>query len=139
MTSDRPRRLPSNYRLVYDVIGTLDPGIHAPAGEIVARARKRKAGLGYSTVYRALGRLRELGLILEVHVPGLNGALYELARPGHAHFVCRACGAIEDIDCEAPAEAIRALVAAQGSEVDDITLTIHGRCSGCRGDSMSPD
>lgn len=129
---DRPKRLPANYQLVYDVVRTQKPGFHAAAGEVFARARKLKAGLGYSTVYRALGRLRDLGLILEVHVPGMNAALYEIARPGHAHFVCRVCGALDDIDCEAPAGAIRALVTAHGSEVDDITLTVHGRCARCR-------
>lgn len=138
MTAGRSRRLPPNHQLVYDVVGTLKPGVHASAGDIFGLARQRKAGLGHSTVYRALARLCARGLVLEVHVPGLNGALYEVARPGHAHFVCRACRALEDIDCEAPAQAIRALVAAQGNKVDDISLTIHGLCGRCRGGVAAP-
>ena len=128
----RPARLPTNYQLVFDVVRGQEPGVHAAAVDVFSRAKLRKPSLGYSTVYRALNRLCELGLILEVHVPGLNAALYEPARDDHAHFVCRSCGAIEDIDCELPLRAIAASVAERDGEVDGVALTIHGRCTACR-------
>ncbi len=99
-----PKRLPANYQLVYDVVRAQEPGLHAPAGDIFTRAKALKASLGYSTVYRALDRLCQMGLVLELHLPGMNAALYEQARSGHAHFVCRSCGRIEDVDCDVPAE-----------------------------------
>ena len=138
-TPDSPRRLPANYRLVYDVVRAQEPGLHAPAGDIFARAKAMKATLGYSTVYRALDRLCRMGLVLELHVPGLNAALYEQARAGHAHFVCRGCGRIEDVECDVPAGAIQSLVRARGGEVDDITLTVHGRCTTCRSRTAEAD
>lgn len=103
-----------------------------PASEVFARARKLKPGLGHSTVYRALDRLCELGLILEVHVPGMNAALYESARSNHAHFLCRGCGALEDMEFDVPADEIGSSVAARGGEVNEISLMVHGRCAACR-------
>ncbi len=131
-TPHSTRRLPANHQLVYDVVRAQEPGLHAPAGDIFARAKALKATLGYSTVYRALDRLCRMGLVLELHVPGMNAALYEQARAGHAHFVCRACGRIEDVDCDLPSDAIHSVVRARDGEVEEITLTVHGRCTACR-------
>ncbi len=136
-TSDHPRRLPTNYQLVYDVVRGLEPGLHAPAADIYTRAKALKASLGYSTVYRALDRLCQMGLVLELHLPGMNAALYEQARSGHAHFVCRACGRIEDVDCDVPAEAIHSFVRSRDGDVEEIILTVHGRCTACRSASIA--
>ncbi len=131
-TPDRAKRLPPNYQLVYEVVRAQKPGVHAAAGDVFARAKAVKPSLGYSTVYRALDRLCELRLVLQLHVPGFNAALYEPARSEHAHFVCRGCGRIEDIECALPVGQIASAVAARAGEIDDITLTVHGRCGACR-------
>lgn len=131
-TPDHNKRLPANYQLVYDVVRALEPGLHAPASDIFTRAKALKSSLGYSTVYRALDRLCEMGLVLELHLPGTNAALYERARAGHAHFVCRACGRIEDVDCDVPTEAIHSFVEGRDGAVEEIILTVHGRCTDCR-------
>ena len=89
-------------------------------------------------MYRALDRLCEMGLVLELHLPGMNAALYEQARSGHAHFVCRACGRIEDVDCDVPSEAIHAFVRDREGEVEEIILTVHGRCVACRRVTPNP-
>lgn len=125
-------RLPANYQLVYDVVRAQEPGLHASASDIFVRARALKATLGHSTVYRALARLCRMGLVLELHLPGMKSTLYERARAGHAHFVCRACGRIEDVDCDVPSEAIQSSVERRDSEVEEIILTAHGRCATCR-------
>ena len=65
-------------------------------------------------------------------MPGQSAALYEPARSGHAHFVCRACGRIEDVDCDVPADAIQAAVRGRDGDVHEITLTVHGHCATCR-------
>ncbi|MGI3901735.1 MAG: Fur family transcriptional regulator [Janthinobacterium lividum] len=137
-TPDHTRRLPANYQLVYDVVRDLEPGLHAPASDIFTRAKSRKSTLGYSTVYRALDRLCHLGLVLELHLPGMNAALYEQARAGHAHFVCRSCGRIEDVECEVPSDAIHSLVEERDGDVEEIILTVHGRCTHCRSASRPP-
>ena len=137
-TPEPPKRLPANYQLVYDVVRAQEPGLHAPAGDIFTRARALKASLGYSTVYRALDRLCRMGLVLELHLPGMNAALYEQARSGPAHFVCRACGRIEDVDCDVPSDAIHSFVRGRDGEVEEIILTVHGRCTACRSTAAEP-
>ena len=137
-TPEPPKRLPANYQLVYDVVRAQEPGLHAPAGDIFTRARALNASRGYSPAYPALDRLCRMGLVLELHLPGMNAALYEQARSGHAHFVCRACGRIEDVDCDVPSDAIHSFVRGRDGEVEEIILTVHGRCTACRSTAAEP-
>ena len=133
MSSARPSpRLPRNYQLVHDVVRDQRPGMHATSGEIFAEARRRQPRIGYSTVYRALNRLRDLGLILEVRVPGAPSALYEPVSPGHAHFLCGRCGRVDDIDCTLAPSVLEEVTRSQSVEVTGVTLTLHGVCAACR-------
>lgn len=125
-------RIPKNYRLVYEIVHEQGTGAHATTQEIFARARERAPGIGYSTVYRALDRLRDLGLILEVQVPGGASALYEPARSDHAHFVCRRCGLVEDVDYALPPSFVADLERRRGFGVSDVSLTLEGVCARCR-------
>lgn len=126
------KKLPRNYQVVYDVVSAQAEGEHAAAGDIYAAAKRLQAGIGYSTVYRALDRLRDLGLVFEVRVPGSSSALYEAARASHAHFRCVACGRIDDIPYELPAGEVRALAERCQVAISDVVLTFNGRCAACR-------
>lgn len=130
--AERPRKLPKNYQLVYDVVCAQPVGTHADAGEIHTEAKRRQTGIGYSTVYRALGRLCATGLVHEVRVPGTASALYEPARTGHAHFLCKSCGAVEDIDYDIAAADLTALSRSHEIAIADVSLTFHGSCRACR-------
>ena len=125
-------RLPRNYQLVYDVVREQASGLHATSSEIFAEARRRQPRIGYSTVYRALNRLRDLGLILEVRVPGAPSALYEPVSPGHAHFLCSRCGRVDDLDCSLAPSVLEDLTRNRRIEVTGVSLTLHGVCASCR-------
>ena len=133
MMPNEAERLPENYRLVYAVVCEQAEGTHTTAGEIFAEAKRRRPRIGHSTVYRALDRLRDLGLVSEVRVPGAASALYEPNRSGHAHFMCERCGRVADIECPLPLEQFHGLGASQGAEVRAVSLTLHGICAGCSG------
>lgn len=128
----RAKKLPRNYQVVFDVVNAQAEGEHAAAGEVYAAAKRLQAGIGYSTVYRALDRLRDLGLVLEVRVPGSSSALYEAARANHAHFRCEQCGRIDDIPYELPAGEVRALAERCRVAISDVVLTFNGRCAACQ-------
>lgn len=128
----RATKLPKNYQLVFDIVSEQAPGRHAAAVDIFAAAKRRQPALGYSTVYRALDRLCQQGLVHEVRVPGTACALYEPARHGHAHFLCTGCGRVEDIDYDIPAADISGLNAAHGIAIADVSLTFNGFCRPCR-------
>lgn len=128
----RPK-LPKNYALIYDVVCAQPTGRHASASEIHAAARRRQPGIGYSTVYRALDRLHDLGLVLEVRLPGSASALYEPAQPGHAHFHCVRCGRVEDVEVSLPAAELAALAERHRIEISSVATTLNGLCEHCRG------
>lgn len=129
--SGRAKKLPKNYQFVYDVVCAQAPGVHAAAGQIYADAKRRQPGIGHSTVYRALDRLRAIGLVHEVRVPGMASALYERARTGHAHFLCTGCGRIDDIDYDIPDADIVGLNASHAIAIADVALTFNGLCKAC--------
>ena len=97
MASSVQPSLPKNYQLIYEIVEESGIGRHLTPSEIYAKALKRRPGIGFSTVYRGLERLRDLGLVSELYVPGVDAATYEPSGPRHAHFRCSECGEIEDV------------------------------------------
>lgn len=125
------RTLPKNYRLIYDIVEQSGIGRHLTPAEIYTKALKRRPGIGFSTVYRGLERLRDLGLVSELRVPGADSATYEPAGPRHAHFRCGACGAIEDVSYAIPPRTLKTLAQQHGFRIDSERVTFEGRCADC--------
>jgi len=134
-TQDLPdaAQLPGNHRLVHEIVCEMPPGEHATVGEVYAAARQRRPRIGFSTVYRALARLRDLGLVSEVHVPGRGPAVYEARRCSHAHFHCDCCGAVDDVDYTLPDSILAEIARQSGNGVTGALLTLHGTCARCAG------
>jgi Fe2+ or Zn2+ uptake regulation protein len=123
--------LPKNYRLVYDIVQESGLGTHLTMSDVFARAAVARPGIGYSTVYRGLVRLRDLGMIAEILVPGADSATYEPMGPQHAHVRCTACGAIADVAYALPARTLRDVAAETGFTIDGGDVTFSGRCAAC--------
>lgn len=128
---DEPR-LAKNYRMVYDIVREQGRGTHLAVADVYALAKRRQPGIGETTVYRALARLRELGLVSEIQVPGADNAFYESAGAAHAHFRCDVCGKVEDVEYTLPPKIIAELAHRHGADVNEVLLSLHGRCSHCR-------
>ena len=124
--------LPKNHRLVYDIVVESGLGVHLNTQDIFARSRERRPKTGFSTVYRALARLRDLGLIAEIIVPGSDSATYEPVGDQHAHFQCRRCRKIEDVPFSVAPETLASLSAATGLGIDFGVVTFSGTCAECR-------
>ncbi len=124
--------LPKNYQLVFDVVQESGLGRHLTMTDVFARAADRRPGIGYSTVYRGLVRLREMGLIAEIVVPGADSATYEPVGPQHAHVRCIACGAIEDVSYALPTRVLKSVESQTGFTIDTGNVTFAGRCARCR-------
>ncbi|MBD5654160.1 MAG: transcriptional repressor [Candidatus Eremiobacteraeota bacterium] len=130
--------LPKNYRLVYDIVLESGLGLHLTTHEIVTRTRERRPKTGFSTVYRALARLRDLGLVAEIIVPGSDSATYEPIGDDHAHFHCRHCGRIQDVPFTVPAETLANLSASTGLGIEFGVVTFTGSCVTCAGALRPP-
>lgn len=122
------RPLPKNYRAIFEIVRERGCGTHLTVAEVYTAAKRRLPALGVTTVYRALARLRDTGLVAEIALPGADGAVYELAAEPHAHFRCDECGAIEDV---AYAGEIGGVPHPRGAQVSGISITLHGRCAKC--------
>jgi Fe2+ or Zn2+ uptake regulation protein len=125
------RSLPQNYRLIYEIVAESGIGRHLTPSEIYAKAIERRPGIGFSTVYRGLERLRKLGLVSELSMPGVDAAAYEPSGPRHAHFRCSECGKIEDVPYAIPPRTIKALALRHGFKIESERLTFDGRCRMC--------
>ena len=124
-------RLPSNYRLILDVVNQNGPGRHASARDIFLRARELRPGIGFATVHRGLARLHELGYVLKLDVTGEGSALYEPATGAHAHFRCTACGTLADVDYASDAATRAAIESRHGLKIHSEAITFSGRCKAC--------
>jgi Fur family ferric uptake transcriptional regulator len=131
MASSVQPSLPKNYQLIYEIVEEGGAGCHLTPAEIYAKAVERRPGIGFSTVYRGLVRLRDLGLVSELYVPGVDAATFEPSGPRHAHFRCTECGGIEDVPYAIPARTIRALALEHGLQIESERVTFEGRCKAC--------
>ncbi len=126
-----PRALPKNYALIYRIVEESGIGRHLTPSDIYAKALKRRPGIGFSTVYRGLERLRDLGLISELYVPGEDAATYEPSGPHHAHFRCTSCGEISDVSYAIPSRTLKELARRHGLTIESERVTFEGRCASC--------
>lgn len=105
-------------------------GRHATAEEVMRAAEPRLPGLSLPTVYATLELFEELGIVRRVAArPG--AVLYDPRTDAHHHFVCRGCGAVEDLEAAVDAEPALAAVRAAGAQADQADLVVFGRCAHC--------
>jgi Fur family ferric uptake transcriptional regulator len=126
------KTLAKNYRMIHDIVREQGHGTHLSVADVYALAKRRQPGIGETTVYRALARLRELGLVSEIQLPGADSAFYEPAGEAHAHFRCDVCGKVEDVEYTLAPKTIAELANKHGAEVSEVLLSLHGRCSQCK-------
>src|SRR5262249_41300058 len=108
---------------------------HASPEEIYAEVKQTAVGVNLSTVYRTLELLEQIGLVTHTHL-GHGAHRYHLAADAqHVHLVCRACGAIIQLDPAAVGSLVSALAADYGFETDVGDLTVFG--TGAQGRSAA--
>jgi len=113
------------------VLRVLEHNPHSDAG-FVARAVRRTVGaISIQAVYDVLAALGDAGLVRKIEPAG-SPALYELrAHDNHHHAVCRACGAVADVDCAAGERPCLAPSEARGFVIDEAEVTYWGLCPSC--------
>ena len=114
------------------VLDILAQGGHLEVEEITRQARTHLDSVSTQAIYDVLGALARAGLARRIEPAG-SPALYE-ARTGdnHHHIVCRACGAIADVDCAVGSAPCLDPNQTHGFEVDEAEVTYWGLCPDCR-------
>ena len=102
---------------------------HPTAEEVGAAVNRLVPTASRASIYNVLHSLKESGLIDEL-VLGDAVSRYDANLGRHHHFICRACGAVEDVPFETFKEAPRPRLA-DGHTVEDYTVTLRGVCPGC--------
>jgi Fe2+ or Zn2+ uptake regulation protein len=125
-------RVTSQRLVLYRVLGEL--GRHAHAEEIARAAAERLPGLSLPTVYATLELFEELGLVRRVDAGG-PAALFDPRTEPHAHFACRRCGAVVDIDAGVDAAAAEDEARATGAEPEHVEVVLRGLCAACRAEA----
>jgi len=122
-------RVTSQRLVLYRVLSEL--GRHAHAEEIARASSERLPGLSLPTVYATLELFEGLGLVRRVDAGGA-AALYDPRTDPHAHFACRRCGAVLDLDANVDSTAAEAAARADGAEPDHVDAVLRGVCAACR-------
>jgi Fur family ferric uptake transcriptional regulator len=101
--------------------------------ELDDELRKRRAGVGRASVYRALEQLKELGLVLRIEVArGVAG--YERVEPDghhHHHAICRDCGRMVPFEDASLEHAISDISGKLSFDVIEHDVVLRGRCERC--------
>ncbi len=99
---------------------------HLSADEVYSRASASLPDLGRGTVYATLAEFAEVGLLAAFGTP--EPVRYEINVDRHAHFRCRLCGRLFDIEGEPPDPEP---FTRDGYEVEAIELRAEGVCRDC--------
>ena len=121
------------------VLAEVRGGQHITADQVAAGVRGRVGAISTQAVYDVLGALTGAGLLRRIEPAG-SPTRYE-ARVGdnHHHVVCRACGAIADVDCVVGESPCLAASDASGFAVDEAEITFWGLCPACQAVAQSPE
>jgi Fe2+ or Zn2+ uptake regulation protein len=122
-------RVTSQRLVLYRVLEEL--GRHANAEEIARVSSERLPGLSLPTVYATLELFEGLGLIRRVDAGG-PAALFDPRTEPHAHFACRRCGTVSDLDAAVDSSAAQLAARATGAEPDHVEVVLRGLCAACR-------
>lgn len=118
--------------LVLDIIR--NGGSHLDADEVYRQAKKKQPRLSLSTVYRTLQRLKNLGLIEELHFDEAHHH-YEIKHPAeHHHLACLGCGKVIEFQYPLTRLVKKNVPEAKDFEITQTELHMAGYCEKCRKD-----
>ena len=120
----------STRKAISDLLGT--ERRYLTAGESYRLLKSSNPKLALSTVYRTLELLEELGTVSSRTGPnGESGYVY-CTDEHHHHAICRSCGHVDEVDCDAMDRFRNALLANQAFVLDDHSIEFYGLCAACR-------
>lgn len=113
---------------------------HSDADAVARAVRSELGAVSTQAVYDVLRALAEAGLVRRIEPAG-SPARYELrVGDNHHHLVCRACGAIEDVDCAVGARpCLETDLDDHGFVVDEAEVTYWGTCPDCHDASTTTE
>ena len=107
-------------------------GEHVSVDELFDRVRQVDKAVGYSTVWRNLKLICEVGLAREVNVGDGVTRYDRVTRKPHGHFYCVSCKSLEEFDLNEIAGRLAKVASAEKFETESFKVEIEGVCQSCR-------
>ena len=102
------------------------------AAEVHALLKKARSKVSLSTVYRTLDMLQSKGEASSRLDQGGETTYVTCAPTHHHHAICKGCGRVDEIDCEAIERLAEELSSHHGFRLDDHEMEFFGRCAACK-------
>ncbi|GAB3766860.1 Fur family ferric uptake transcriptional regulator [Nocardioides ginsengisegetis] len=104
---------------------------HAPTDSIIGVVRQHLADVSHQAVYDVLRALTDAGLVRRIQPPGSVARYESRVGDNHHHVVCRACGAIADVDCAVGDTPCLTASDDHGFSIDEAEVVYRGLCPDC--------
>jgi len=113
------------------VLGAVHEHPHADTATIIGHVRGELGEVSSQAVYDVLHALTDAGLVRRIQPKG-SIARYEAGvGDNHHHVVCRACGAMADVDCAVNEAPCLTASSDHGYVIDEAEVIYWGLCPEC--------
>ena len=125
---EKLRRCSRQRQMVLDVVKNRTK--HPTADKVYEILKKDHPEISLGTVYRNLNLLAEMGEISRVETSSVKDHFDGNQHP-HAHFVCRKCGGVFDLNLDI-SQLLQSAKGVEGSfQVEDCKVLVQGVCEDC--------
>ena len=125
---EKLRRFSRQRQMVLDVLKNRTK--HPTADKVYEILKKDHPEISLGTVYRNLNLLAEMGEISRVETSSVKDHFDGNQHP-HAHFVCRKCGGVFDLNLDI-SQLLQSAKGVEGSfQVEDCKVLVQGVCEDC--------
>lgn len=100
---------------------------HPTADEIYREVNRHLPVTSRATVYNTLNRLKQSGVVHELHEGGVRR--FDANMEPHHHFICTVCGRIDDVGWDQLPE-LRPVL--KGTRIESYSVTLRGVCQSCK-------
>ncbi|MGW3015275.1 Fur family transcriptional regulator [Streptomyces longwoodensis] len=113
------------------LLETVRKGDHLGAEAIATGVRERVGHISVQAVYEALHALTAAGLIRRIEPAGSPARFEGRVGDNHHHVLCRACGAVADVDCSVGDAPCLTASDDHGFSIDEAEVIYWGLCPDC--------
>lgn len=104
---------------------------HADTDSIIRAVRDELPEVSHQAVYDSLHALTAARLVRRIQPSGSVARYESRIGDNHHHVVCRACGAIADVDCAVGTAPCLTASEDHGFEIDEAEVIYWGTCPEC--------
>jgi Fur family transcriptional regulator, stress-responsive regulator len=104
---------------------------HADTNSLIDEVRRQLGEVSHQAVYDVLQALTGAGLVRRIQPSGSLARYEARVADNHHHIVCRACGAVADVDCSVGFAPCLTPSEAHGYAIDEAEVIYWGVCPSC--------